>query len=947
MIGKLLTGLVGTANDRELTRIGAIVEQVNAFEPAMQARTDAELRALTDIFRARLADGVPLDDLLPETFATVREASLRSLRMRPFDVQVVVGVVLHEGKIAEQKTGEGKTLGATMPLYLNALTGNGVHLVTVNDYLARRDAEWMGAIYRFLGLTVGSIYHDLEDEPRRKAYHADITYGTNNEFGFDYLRDNLKHKAHEMVQRQHAYAIVDEVDSILIDEARTPLIISGPVPESNEDYQRINTVVKFLKGNDHYVVDEKGRTALLTEDGVAQVEDRLELENLYDPENSDVLHKVENLLKAYSLYHRDKDYIVKGREVLLVDEFTGRLMPGRRLSDGLHQAIEAKENVNVRAESQTYASISFQNYFRMYDKLAGMTGTAETEAMEFKQIYKLDVVVIPTNKPMIRDDYADQVFANLHEKVSAIVLDIQDCYQRGQPVLVGTTSIEKSEALSQVLKGKAIEDAFVLPEQLEQEEPEIQHDEDGNPIAVPRKKKKKKSQRKGPSHWAPVNVPHHVLNARNHAQEAQIIAQAGRLSGVTLATNMAGRGTDIQLGGNPEAMAKEEVGANATARQFAKAYEASKKECDENRVRVIDAGGLRIIGTERHESRRIDNQLRGRSGRQGDPGSSCFYLSLDDDLLRIFGQDKLKNIFNIVKVPEGEPLIAHRMADKLIERAQRQVEAHNFDIRKHLLQYDDVMNRQREVIYDIRHEALMEGDLTERVDDMISVVARQIADEYSNSKHPEMWPMEDLQASLEKGFGVSLTYDEDSLLNLTPELLADDVEEKFREHYKAKEQRLGPQIMREAERFFLLNNLDSAWMNHLWTMDHLRDAVRFRGYAQRDPLIEYKKEGFAQFEELMWKLSEDTVRLLFRFELRERSESSFERQKIERKLTQRKDAAADASALAQRRGQPPPDDSRKQQPVRRTSAKIGPNDPCPCGSGKKYKKCCRDKQKPV
>ena len=950
MIGKLITSVVGTANDRELTRIGKIVYEVNSFEEQMKSRTDAELRQLTDIFKQRLSDGQTLEDILPEAFATAREASVRALQMRPFDVQVVVGVVLHDGKIAEQKTGEGKTLAATMPVYLNALSGKGVHLVTVNDYLAQRDADWMGKIYEFLGLTYGSIYHDIPEDKRHAAYHSDITYGTNNEFGFDYLRDNLKHRAEELTQRGFSFAIVDEVDSILIDEARTPLIISGPVPESSEDYQSINIVVKFLKRDEHYVIDEKARTALLTEDGVMAVEQRLKIENLYDPENSDTLRKVENLLKAHALYFRDKDYIVKGREVVLVDEFTGRLMPGRRLSEGLHQAIEAKENVHVHAESQTYASISFQNYFRMYKKLSGMTGTAETEAVEFKQIYGLDVVVIPTNKPMIRDDNPDQVYASTHEKVAAIVNDIQDCYRRGQPVLVGTTSIEKSEALSKVLKGHAIEDKFKLPEEIEEEKPEVQYDEDGNPVAMPpkKKKKKKKKKRTDQSRWPMVNIPHNVLNARNHAGEAEIIAQAGRPEMITLATNMAGRGTDIQLGGNPEELAKSEVGPNATPRQYLKTFENFKKICDQDKSRVLESGGLKIIGTERHESRRIDNQLRGRAGRQGDPGASCFYLSLDDDLLRIFGQDKLKNIFSLVKIPEGEPLIAHRMADKLIERAQKQVEAHNFDIRKHLLKYDDVMNRQREVVYELRGIILNEGDLSERINEMVSDVSRHLALEHTDGKHPEMWPFEELQENLKQGYGLNIEYDEDSFMRLTPEVFAEDVEKVFLKFYQMKEEQVQSPIMREAERFFLLSTLDSLWMNHLWTMDHLRDAVRFSGYAQKDPLMEYKREGFGLFEEMMWTLSEDTVRKLYRFELRQSDESAFERKKKDRKGTTRKEDAADLSSLAQRRRQqPPPEDGQKAQPFKRVAAKVRPNDPCPCGSGKKYKKCCRDKEKPV
>jgi preprotein translocase subunit SecA len=954
MFGKIITSFIGSSNDRELDRIAAIVDMVNNFEPAMQARTDAELRELTDLFKIRLADGETLDDILPEAFAAAREASVRALQMRPFDVQVVVGVVLHEGKIAEMKTGEGKTLAATMPLYLNALTGKGAHLVTVNDYLAKRDAEWMGQIFQFLGLTVGYIIHGIEDEHRRDAYNADITYGTNNEFGFDYLRDNLKMRSEQLTQRNYAFAIVDEVDSILIDEARTPLIISGPVPESQEDYQRVNAVVKFLKKGEHYTLDEKAHSASLTDEGVSVCEQRLALENLYDPDSSDVLHKVETLIKAYALYHRDKDYIVKGREVLLVDDFTGRLMPGRRLSDGLHQAIEAKENVQVHAESQTYASISFQNYFRMYKKLAGMTGTADTEAAEFKQIYKLDVVIIPTNKPMIREDNPDEVYAGTHEKIAAIAADIRDCYERGQPVLVGTTSIEKSEAISRVLKGGIIEKEFALPDPEEEEqEPEYEYDEEGKPIGVipPKKKKKKKSKPSAvKSRWEPFNIPHNVLNARNHAQEAEIVAQAGRYSKITIATNMAGRGTDIQLGGNPESLAEGEAGTNATERQYMKALEKYTEICAEEKRQVLEAGGLHIIGTERHESRRIDNQLRGRSGRQGDPGASRFYLSLDDDLLRIFGQDKLKNIFAYLDVPEDEPLIAHRMADKLIERAQKQVEAHNFDIRKHLLEYDDVMNRQREVIYELRKELLTETDLSEQVKEMISEIASETALSHTDGKqHPELWPFAEMQEVLKTSYGFNIEYEEDRFYELTPEVLAEDVESSFFAHYENRTKRLGEPMMREAERFFLLQTVDSLWMNHLWAMDHLRDAVRFSGYAQKNPLIEYKKEAFSLFEQLMWKISEDTVRKLCRFEVSEPDEAKFQRKAKTRALNEKKEQAQAPADLRQARQQAQQGhnvDGQKQQPVRVTE-KVKPNDPCPCGSGKKYKKCCRDKVKPA
>jgi preprotein translocase SecA subunit len=1155
MIG-LIRKIVGTKNERELRRIAPLVERINALEPDYQRLTDAELRAKTDEFKRRLADGATLEDLLPEAFAAVREASRRTIGLRHFDVQLIGGVVLHEGKIAEMKTGEGKTLVATLPFYLNALEGKGAHLVTVNDYLARRDVQWMGPIYHLLGVSVATIVHEasylydpsyvtkdyrylhLRPISRREAYLADITYGTNHEFGFDYLRDNMKFSLEEYVQRDLNYAIVDEVDNILIDEARTPLIISGPAEESTEKYYAINRIIPKLQrgavvqgdptqeqraaieAKGDYTVDEKSRTVTLTESGVAKVERLLGIHNLYDPRHIDILHHVNQALKAHALFRRDVDYVVKDGEVIIVDEFTGRLMPGRRWSDGLHQAVEAKEGVRIREENQTLATITIQNYFRMYKKLAGMTGTADTEAAEFKKIYKLDVVVVPTHRKMIRQDHPDVVYRTEKEKFDAVVQEIEECHRRGQPVLVGTTSVEKSERVSRLLKKKGIK--------------------------------------------------HNVLNAVNHEAEANIIAQAGRFGAVTIATNMAGRGTDILLGGNPEFLAradmenewisraanlpfqgakryedalrelkekyeeeiqraeeryrkeaeryerqraealkrsteiqkqlwelspfrqvqrdyeavattewidaihefraiperylriKEQVeqavldaadsiepaareafaeardafnaalarwqssdgdrrqlresvdetrrnyeqrlaeyefaltkalvaeGGHAemvreyeearrafeeaearcevlrgpyeqALREAQRSYEARRQEyvraveeireqlekapdayrqryeeilrkyqklCAEEREKVIAAGGLHIVGTERHESRRIDNQLRGRSGRQGDPGSSRFYLSLEDDLMRIFGADRIQGIMAKLGMEEGVP-IEHRWVTKAIENAQKKVETHNFDIRKHLLEYDDVMNKQREVIYGRRREILRGENLKEDVLEMAEELIEEKISLYTD-RHapPSEWDLGGLVEAVQHQFNLRLVLRPEELEGLTPEGLQEIVVARVREAYERKEQRFGPELMRQIERFVMLQTIDTLWKDHLLNMDHLKEGIGLRGYGQKNPLQEYQKEAFAMFEEMFQRMQEDCVQRLFTVELaHERAAAELESQPQRRQrmvLSHGGNGDAQASAA----------------PARRQANKVGRNDPCPCGSGKKYKRCC-------
>jgi len=887
MIGALLKKVVGTKNERELRRIMPIVERINALEPQVVALPDHRLRAKTWEFKERIERGEALDELLPEAFAVVREAARRTLGERPFDVQLIGGIVLHEGKIAEMATGEGKTLVATMPAYLNALLGRGVHIVTVNDYLAKRDAEWMGVIYRFLGLEVGVIVHDMEDPERKRAYQADITYGTNNEFGFDYLRDNMKFSLEDCVQRELFYAIVDEVDSILIDEARTPLIISGPAEESTEKYYHINRIIPYLKREVHFTVDEKTHTVALTEEGVAKVEELLGVDNLYDPRHIDLVHHVSQALRAHHLFKRDRDYVVKDGKVIIVDEFTGRLMPGRRWSDGLHQAIEAKEGVRIESENQTLATITFQNYFRMYKKLAGMTGTADTEAVEFKKIYDLDVVVIPTNRPLIRTNYPDVIYKTEKEKFQAVVREIEELHKKGRPVLVGTVSIEKSERLSQMLKRRGI--------------------------------------------------PHHVLNAKHHAKEAEIIAQAGRLRAVTISTNMAGRGTDILLGGNPKFLAKKMAGDGADEKEFQEAYKRALEITNREKEEVVKLGGLHVIGTERHESRRIDNQLRGRAGRQGDPGSSRFYLSLEDDLLRIFGSDRISRIMDKLGVDDGEP-IEHPLVTKAIESAQKRVEAHNFEIRKHLLEYDDVMNQQREVVYSMRKQILKGEGLRELVLEMIEDVVEGLMETYTDPKsYPEEWDLEGLKEAFKRQFSFHLELEQQELLKMKQEELREALLERAKAFYEEKERLLGPELMRDLEKFLLLQTLDSHWKDHLLNIDYLKEGIGLRGYAQKDPLVEYKREGYEMFVQMLQRVKEDATAKLFAVEVAKEEEVP----PLERALGQR--------VFLIHGGAPPPPPAptaeevtrpRPRTPVRRKGRKIGRNDPCPCGSGKKYKHCC-------
>jgi preprotein translocase subunit SecA len=961
LINTLAAKLFGTKNERELKRLRPRVEQINALEPEMMRLSDEQLRAKTDEFRALLRERIQgieddeerrrlendfLDEILPQAFAVVREAGRRVLNMRHFDVQLIGGMVLHQGKIAEMKTGEGKTLVATLPVYLNALTGRGVHVVTVNDYLAKRDSEWMGKLYNFLGLKVGVIVHDLSDEERREAYGADITYGTNNEFGFDYLRDNMKFDLRECVQRGHNFAIVDEVDSILIDEARTPLIISGASEESTDKYHRVNRIIpRLVQGEEiqngpgepptltgDYVVDEKRRAITVTDEGWEKVEELLGISNIADPENWDLKHHVETAIKAHTLYRRDDEYVVQNGQVIIVDEFTGRLMPGRRWSDGLHQAVEAKEGVKVERENQTLATITFQNYFRMYKKLAGMTGTAETEAAEFEKIYNLEVVVIPTNRPLARLEYPDIVYRTTPEKYKAAADEIAERHAKGQPVLVGTTSIEKSEKLSELLKKR--------------------------------------------------NIRHVVLNAKYHEREAEIVAQAGRKGAVTIATNMAGRGTDILLGGNPEFMAKQElvkrgiaqrlqlaggeVEARAESEEFTRfyyqgtefqvpvrewdaTYAKYKAQTDAEREEVIAAGGLHILGTERHEARRIDNQLRGRAGRQGDPGSSRFYLSLEDDLMRIFAKEWVSNLLQRLGMEEGVP-IESRMITRRIEAAQKAVEAQNFESRKHLLEYDDVMNKQREAVYGLRRQLLEGLDQKDLIlEDYVAAILAGLLDQYApKDAHPDAWDEKGLRNSLFTRFGVDIVAEGIKVGELNRAELGDAIFEKLKARYDAKEQLIGPEAMRHHERMIMLSVLDQQWKDHLLNMDHLKEGIGLRGYGQHDPLVEYKRESFDMFEAMMERFQEETVRYLYLMQVIEthapqtpadghdgrgrmaatsvdEMEEAFQRRK-KRELAQARMAG-----------------SGEYQPVQqvvRAGAKVGRNDLCPCGSGKKYKKCC-------
>ncbi len=838
MISAFLQKIFGSQNERNLKRIVPLVDAINSFEPQIRKLSDEALMGKTAEFRQRLENGEPLDDLLPESFAVVREAAVRTLGMRPFDAQMIGGVVLHQGKIAEMKTGEGKTLVATMPVYLNALTGRGVHLVTVNDYLARRDSEWMGKLYSFLGLKVGCVVHGMDDGERKEAYRADVTYGTNNEFGFDHLRDNMKFRLEDLVQRELHYAIVDEVDSILIDEARTPLIISGPAEKSTELYNKINRIIPHLKEETHFTKEEKSRTVSLNEDGVMKVEELLGVENLYDPRNIDILHHVHQALRAHVLFKKDADYIVKSGQVIIVDEFTGRLMPGRRYSEGLHQALEAKEGVKVENENQTLASITFQNYFRMYDKLAGMTGTADTEAPEFHKIYKLEVVVIPTHRKMIRTDHADCIYRTEKEKFRAVTNEIKELNAEGRPVLVGTVNIDRSEKLSEMLRRQGI--------------------------------------------------PHQVLNAKHHEKEAEIVAQAGQMGQVTISTNMAGRGTDIVLGKN-----------------------------------VAQLGGLHIIGTERHEARRIDNQLRGRAGRQGDPGSSRFYLSLEDDLMRIFAADRLSGLMQRVGMEEDEP-IEHRLISKAIENAQSRVEAQNFSIREQLIKYDDVMNTQREVIYQQRRETLSGENLKSVVMDMVEdVLDEVIAESVADKTFAEDWDLEKLNKDLFQFFGMESNYTVEALEDYNPETLREELIDRIKGRYESREQEFGESVMRDLENYILLQNVDSFWKDHLLNMDHLKEGIGLRGYGQQDPLVAYKREGHALFDDMIGRIKDETVRMLFHVQIQRQEEVQQLRKEQEE----------------QPMHYGPPEGASKPQVVNK-DRKVGRNDPCPCGSGKKFKKCC-------
>ncbi len=999
MINTLLGKIFGTKNEREIKRLMPRVAAINAREPEVRKLSDEQLRAKTEEFRKKIQvrlnrtadepDADPerikeiederlqainevLDEILEEAFAVVREAGRRVLNMRHFDVQLIGGMVLHKGTISEMKTGEGKTLVATLPVYLNALTGRGVHVVTVNDYLAKRDSEWMGQLYRFLGLTVGVIVHDLDDQERREAYAADVTYGTNNEFGFDYLRDNMKFDLKDCVQRGHNFAIVDEVDSILIDEARTPLIISGASEESTDKYARVNRIIpKLEKGEEipgpagepaqmtgDYVVDEKHRNATVTDDGWEKVEQLLGIGNVADPENWDLKHHVETAVKAHSLYHRDVEYVVKDGEVIIVDEFTGRLMPGRRWSDGLHQAVEAKEGVKIERENQTLATITFQNYFRMYKKLAGMTGTAETEASEFAKIYNLDVIVIPTNKQLLRIENPDLVYRTEKEKYFASADEIQKLNDSGQPVLVGTTSIEKSERLSELLKKKGIK--------------------------------------------------HVVLNAKYHEKEAEIVAQAGRKSMVTIATNMAGRGTDILLGGNPEFMAKQECVKKGTAQllraaqgkiqvdvdetkstvwyyagneyvvpndQWNEVFARYKKQTDSEHDEVTATGGLFILGTERHEARRIDNQLRGRAGRQGDPGASRFYLSLEDDLMRIFAKEWVSNLLQRLGMEEGVP-IESRLISRRIEKAQEAVEAQHFEARKHLLEYDDVMNKQREAVYGLRRQLLNGVDQKDLIlEDYVAGILSDLLDQHCAVKtHPADWDVKGLKDAIFTRFGVDILAEGVTPDKLNRQELGDAIFDKLKARYDAKEKLIGPDAMRYHERMIMLSVLDQQWKDHLLNMDHLKEGIGLRGYGQKDPLVEYKRESFDMFEAMMQRFQEDTTRYLYLMQIIGRGDargvaagggggpeelggtdsgaptvrSGGGTDGNGRRPPQVATSMDDLEEAFQRRKRRELEQARMagagdRQPIQqvvRSSAKIGRNDPCPCGSGKKYKKCC-------
>jgi len=917
---KFLTKVFGSSNQRFLKSIQPLVEKINSLEPSVKALSDDELRARTASFKERVQRAVgdvtdkeerkrrereALDEILPEAFAVVREASVRTTGMRHFDVQLIGGTVLHQGKIAEMRTGEGKTLVATLPAYLNALTGRGgVHVVTVNDYLASRDAEWMGQIHRFLGLEVGCIQNDMDDFERQAAYAADITYGTNNEFGFDYLRDNMKFDLATCVQRGHYFAIVDEVDSILIDEARTPLIISGPSDEATDKYKNADAIIPHLKkGEDidgqktgDYVVDEKAHTAVLTEEGVDKAERLLGVGNLYDPSNMELLHCVEQALKAHTLYKLDHQYVVQDGEVIIVDDFTGRLMKGRRWSDGLHQAVEAKEGVEIEKENQTLATITLQNYFRLYEKLSGMTGTAETEAAEFASTYKLDVIVIPTHMPMVRVDNSDVIYRTLPEKWDAVIEEIKQCHDKGQPALVGTVSVENSELISRRLMRD--------------------------------------------------KVPHNVLNAKYHEREAEIVAQAGRKGSVTIATNMAGRGTDILLGGNPDFMAreflkKEEVDPDeANEEQWRVAYEKAKRIVEDEHQEVVSLGGLHILGTERHESRRIDNQLRGRAGRQGDPGSSRFFLSLEDDLMRIFAGDKVKALMQRLGMEQGVA-IESKMVSKRIAAAQKSVEGRNFEARKHLLEYDDVMNKQRETIYGLRRQLMEEPDQRDYLMgdppssgvayDLLSDITRQ----YLNPDvSQDDWDIDNYKIQIKTIYDFDPDSEEIEIPNMTSQEIVDAIWERLKVKYEAKEQQIGPEAMRTYERIIMLNIIDAQWKDHLLSLDHLKQGIGLVGYGQKDPLVEYKKQSFDLFQEMLDRIDTSTIRSLFNLQVvSEQAPENLQQRRMARRPAALRFTGPNQGAA------PAGEENGKVKTVVRDQPKVGRNEPCPCGSGKKYKKC--------
>ncbi len=900
--------IFGTKNERELKKVRPLINRINDVEPEIRRLSDEQLKGKTVEFRNHVANAMNekfggradvdpkarnwhefeiLNGILPEAFAVVREASVRTLGMRHFDVQLLGGVVLHQGKIAEMKTGEGKTLVATLPVYLNALAGRGVHVVTVNEYLAQRDAEWMGQIYRWLGLSVGTIVHGLTDRQRQEAYGSDVTYGYNSEFGFDYLRDNMKFRLEDYTQREPHYAIVDEVDSILVDEARTPLIISGPAEEATDKYYRVNAIIPKLKKDRDYTVDEKSRSAVLTEDGVSRVEQLLAVENLYHPSNIETLHHVNQALRAHTLFKREVDYIVgDDNKVRIVDEFTGRVLEGRRWSDGLHQAVEAKEGVPIENENQTLATITYQNYFRMYDKLSGMTGTAETEKEEFSKIYSLNVVVVPTDRPNVRIDHQDVIYRTEEEKFNAVVEEITELHERGQPVLVGTISIEKSEEIARRLKK--------------------------------------------------AGIKHNVLNAKHHAREAEIVAQAGRFRGVTISTNMAGRGTDIVLGGNSEFLARLHADPYEDRDRYLEVLKKFQETSQQERRQVIEQGGLHILGTERHEARRIDNQLRGRAARQGDPGSSRFYLSLEDDLLRIFGADRLKNLMERLGMEEGVP-IEHKWVTRSIESAQKRVEGQNFEIRKSLLEYDDVMNMQRKAIYDLRRRVLSGENMREQILELIEdVLIAELDATCSEQINAEDWDVKGLEDRIYGVFGQKIPLEDAPRKR---EAIGDRLWEEIEKTYLAKEEQIGPDNMRRVEHYFYLQEIDQQWKDHLLAMDHLRSGVSLRGYAQRDPKQEYKKEGYSLFMGMTARIRTEVAKKLMQVQLEAEDEGErLMRQRMARRraFSYGSGPSPQAAAASGSGG--------KVQTVRREGKKVGRNDPCPCGSGKKYKKCCMLKE---